>query len=236
MRQSSNDASRPRIQTASLAPSVKPRATWCRHAQTVMRSTKVSARCASKATIWKMTSSCQTCYKLAKHSVPTLSSGCTNGPGTPFARHSTMRPSASMKPSDSPEVVRLASRYFQLMTDGRYTRVIAPLGESRLEVEQERGDRLPPSALSRGTGEQLYLAMRLALAKVYGNQAVPLPLVADDILVNFDDDRASATAALLSLYASEGHQILAFTCHRHLVRTFETNAPDAHIRALPAHA
>ncbi len=135
-----------------------------------------------------------------------------------------------------PEVVRLASRYFQLMTDGRYTRVIAPLGESRLEVEQERGDRLPPSALSRGTGEQLYLAMRLALAKVYGNQAVPLPLVADDILVNFDDDRASATAALLSLYASEGHQILAFTCHRHLVRTFETNAPDAHIRALPAHA
>ncbi len=135
-----------------------------------------------------------------------------------------------------PEVVRLASQYFEMMTDGRYSRVIAPLGESRLEVEQERGDRLPPSALSRGTGEQLYLAMRLALAKAYGNQAVPLPLVADDILVNFDDDRARATAALLDLYASEGHQILAFTCHRHLVRTFESNAPEAQIRALPAHA
>ncbi len=135
-----------------------------------------------------------------------------------------------------PEVVRLASRYFQMMTDGRYTRVIAPLGENRLEVEQDRGDRLPPNALSRGTSEQLYLAMRLALAKVYGNQAVPLPLVADDILVNFDDDRARATAALLDLYASEGHQILAFTCHRHLVKTLEGNAPEAHIRALPAHA
>ncbi len=135
-----------------------------------------------------------------------------------------------------PEVVRLASRYFQMMTDGRYTRVIAPLGENRLEVEQDRGDRLPPAALSRGTGEQLYLAMRLALAKVYGNQAVPLPLVADDILVNFDDDRARATAALLDLYASEGHQILAFTCHRHLVQTFEANAPEAQTRALPAHA
>lgn len=135
-----------------------------------------------------------------------------------------------------PEVVRLASRYFEMMTDGRYTRVIAPLGENRLEVEQERGDRLPPSALSRGTGEQLYLSMRLALAKAYGDQAVPLPLVADDILVNFDDDRARATAALLDLYASEGHQILAFTCHRHLVRTFESHAPEAQIRALPAHA
>ena len=123
-----------------------------------------------------------------------------------------------------------------MMTDGRYTRVIAPLGENRLEVEQEHGDRLPPSALSRGTSEQLYLAMRLALAKAYGDQAVPLPLVADDILVNFDDDRGRATAALLDLYASEGHQILAFTCHRHLVRTFESNSPEAHIRALPAHA
>lgn len=135
-----------------------------------------------------------------------------------------------------PEVIRLASRYFQMMTDGRYTRVIAPLGENRLEVEQEHGDRLPPSALSRGTSEQLYLAMRLALAKAYGDQAVPLPLVADDILVNFDDDRGRATAALLDLYASAGHQILAFTCHRHLVRTFESNSPEAHIRALPAHA
>ena len=96
--------------------------------------------------------------------------------------------------------------------------------------------RLEPHALSRGTGEQLYLAMRLALAKVYGAQAVPLPLVADDILVNFDDDRGRATARLLDTFAAEGHQILAFTCHRHLVTTFERNAPHADIRELPAHA
>jgi len=136
-----------------------------------------------------------------------------------------------------PAVLRLASRYLHLMTDGRYCRVIAPLGESRLEIERNgTGERLAPWALSRGTGEQLYLAMRLALAKVYGAEAVPLPLVADDILVNFDDDRARATAALLDVYASEGQQILAFTCHRHLVQTFERNAPNVRVQALPAHA
>jgi uncharacterized protein YhaN len=136
-----------------------------------------------------------------------------------------------------PEVLRLGSRYFSMMTDNRYSRVIAPLGENRLEVERsDNGERLEPQALSRGTGEQLYLAMRLALAKVYGSQAVPLPLVADDILVNFDDDRARATARLLDTFAAEGHQILAFTCHRHLVTTFERNAPHAEIRELPAHA
>lgn len=136
-----------------------------------------------------------------------------------------------------PEVLRQASRYLGMMTDGLYSRVIAPLGESRLEVERSHsGERLAPEALSRGTGEQLYLAMRLALAKVYGAEAVPLPLVADDILVNFDDDRARATASLLATYAAEGHQILAFTCHRHLIDTFEKHAPDAFIQPLPAHS
>jgi uncharacterized protein YhaN len=136
-----------------------------------------------------------------------------------------------------PEVLKLAGQYFRQMTDGRYCRVIAPLGEVRLEVERtDTGERLAPAALSRGTGEQLYLSMRLALARAYGRRAVPLPLVADDILVNFDDDRARATAKLLNDFANEGHQIFAFTCHRHLAETFTRNAPDARLQMLPAHA
>jgi uncharacterized protein YhaN len=136
-----------------------------------------------------------------------------------------------------PEVLKLAGQYFEQMTAGRYCRVVAPLGEVRLEVERsDSGERLAPTALSRGTGEQLYLAMRLALARAYGRRAVPLPLVADDILVNFDDDRARATAALLNQFARDGHQVFAFTCHRHLAETFTRNAPDARLQTLPAHA
>jgi uncharacterized protein YhaN len=127
-----------------------------------------------------------------------------------------------------PEVLKLAGRYFEAMTNGRYSRVLAPLGETRLEVEEKKGGRRKgPEALSRGTSEQLYLAMRLALAAVYANQAVPLPLVADDILVNFDDRRAASAATLLGDFAAEGHQVLAFTCHSHLAEVFTAQVPGA---------
>ncbi len=133
-----------------------------------------------------------------------------------------------------PEVLKLASRYFETMTNGRYSRVLAPLGETRLEIEEKKGGlRKGPEALSRGTSEQLYLAMRLALAAVYANQAVPLPLVADDILVNFDDKRAASTATLLGDFAAEGHQVLAFTCHSHLADVFIAQVPGAKLIPLP---
>lgn len=133
-----------------------------------------------------------------------------------------------------PEVLRLASGYFSTMTGGAYVRVLAPLGESDLQVEESTsGKRKGPEALSRGTKEQLYLAMRLALAAVYADQLVALPLVTDDILVNFDDDRAAATAALLGDYAAGGTQVLAFTCHRRLAEVFATQAPGARVIELP---
>lgn len=133
-----------------------------------------------------------------------------------------------------PEVLRLASGYFSTMTRGAYVRVLAPLGEHDLQVEEPTsGKRKGPEALSRGTKEQLYLAMRLALATVYADQLVALPLVADDILVNFDDERAAATAALLGDYAAKGTQVLAFTCHRRLAEVFATQAPGARVIELP---
>lgn len=133
-----------------------------------------------------------------------------------------------------PEVLELASDYFRGMTRGAYKRVLAPLGELDLQVEEARGGkRKGPEALSRGTQNQLYLAMRLALSTVYADQLVALPLVADDILVNFDDQRAAAAAALLGEYAAGGTQVLAFTCHRHLAEVFAEQAAGARIIELP---
>lgn len=136
-----------------------------------------------------------------------------------------------------PEVLRLASTYFGAMTSGAYECVMAPLGETDVQVQESGGGRRKgPEALSRGTKEQLYLAMRLALAAVYAEQLVALPLVADDILVNFDDTRAAAAAALLGRYAAGGVQVLAFTCHRRLADVFAREAPEARIIELPAPA
>ena len=64
--------------------------------------------------------------------------------------------------------------------------------------------------------------MRLALASSYARRGAPLPLVLDDVLVNFDADRAKAAAAVLRDFAAAGHQLLVFTCHEHILKLFKS--------------
>jgi len=115
-----------------------------------------------------------------------------------------------------PEVLRHASVFFAVMTEGRYLRVFMPLDGAEIQVERDDGTRLAPQMLSRGTAEQLYLCMRLALVREYANHVEPLPVVFDDIFVNFDPERTrSSIKAVRDL--STTHQVLLFTCHPHLV-------------------
>ena len=67
--------------------------------------------------------------------------------------------------------------------------------------------------LSRGTAEQLYLCVRLGLVAELSRTRVPLPVVMDDVLVNFDDERAAAMARVLAGFAAH-HQLFFFTCNR----------------------
>jgi uncharacterized protein YhaN len=74
--------------------------------------------------------------------------------------------------------------------------------------------------MSDGTGDQLYLALRLASLEAYIARNEPLPFILDDILVNFDDVRS--TAALQTLgELSKRTQVLFFTHHEHLIRLAE---------------
>lgn len=116
-----------------------------------------------------------------------------------------------------PGVLRQASQYLQPMTDGRYTRVVAPLGApDRLEVEHPDGRRVGAAFLSRGAAHQLYLALRLSLAVHYGSVSAPLPIILDDVLVDFDPCRLAGAVKVLGEIASE-HQVLLFTCHSHIL-------------------
>jgi uncharacterized protein YhaN len=130
-----------------------------------------------------------------------------------------------------PEVLRQASSFFNVMTECRYPRVIAPLDGGEVQVERADGVRLSPQLLSRGTAEQLYLSMRLALVREYANHVDPLPVVFDDIFVNFDLNRSRTTFNALRDLCST-HQVLLFTCHPHLVRQVEEVVPEAKIFAL----
>ena len=103
--------------------------------------------------------------------------------------------------------------HFRRITQGRYTRVEAD-DELRLSVfSQDKGDWIKAESgkLSKGTVDQLYLAVRLALLDLLFRDAKP-PLLLDDPFVKFDSDRREQ-AMKLCKEISQDHQILFFTCH-----------------------
>jgi uncharacterized protein YhaN len=111
-----------------------------------------------------------------------------------------------------PGVIRAAESYLRDWTSGRYPRLVAPLGKPIEGLERQDGRVIALGGLSRGTAEQLYLALRFGLIEHFADEAEPLPILMDEILVNFDPDRAATTAAAVRRLA-ERHQVLYFTCH-----------------------
>lgn len=112
-----------------------------------------------------------------------------------------------------PQVIRDAERYFSLITGGRYTAIVAAPGEASVRVDEgERLRQKDPDELSRGTQEQLYLALRFGLIEQFARTAEALPVVMDDILVNFDAERAGRAAEAIRELA-RSHQVIYFTCH-----------------------
>jgi hypothetical protein len=132
-----------------------------------------------------------------------------------------------------PETLQEASTYLERMTHGRYRRVWTPLDEDVLVLNDDEQKAFSVEILSRGTREQLFLCLRLALAASYARRGAHLPLVLDDVLVNFDTQRAKAAAGVLRDFAATGHQLLVFTCHEHIARMFQSLRVEVH--ELPEH-
>jgi uncharacterized protein YhaN len=127
-----------------------------------------------------------------------------------------------------PEVVRTAGRLFSTITGGRYTGLNVPLGDGRIEAFDTHAAAYTSDILSRGTAEQLYLAIRLGLIGQLGEVGRGLPVLMDDVFVNFDDDRKRGAAEAVAEVA-EQRQIVFFTCHPETAALFEAAAPG-HVR------
>jgi len=132
-----------------------------------------------------------------------------------------------------PGVLREADAFFERITRGAYGRIAAPLGQSAFVVVDRHGAQRQLGELSRGTAEQLYLALRLGLIRQLGRQAEPLPVVVDDILVNFDPERAATAVEALAELAAE-HQVILLTCHPEVAQMAQARGAAA--GALPSTA
>jgi uncharacterized protein YhaN len=130
-----------------------------------------------------------------------------------------------------PPVLLEASMWLEKLTGGRYRHISAVADDAVLMIDDADGVHWSPERLSRGTREQVFLALRLALVADLERAGIRLPLIMDDALVNFDDERAQLAAeTLVSFCGEQGRQMLVLSCHAHVVELFRK--AGAHIRGL----
>jgi uncharacterized protein YhaN len=115
------------------------------------------------------------------------------------------------------------------LTEGRYVALgvtSRPEGGRGLTVICADGEQRDPSQLSEGTADQAYLALRLAgitslQQERRNNGELSLPIVLDDVLMAFDDQRAAAALRVMAELAQQW-QLIVFTHHSHLSALAET--------------
>ncbi|MDH3256606.1 MAG: AAA family ATPase [Nitrospinota bacterium] len=129
------------------------------------------------------------------------------------------RAKAQYEKNRQPHVFQAAGRMFSKITGGYYQGVEKPLESDQFRIVQRNGGFKSPVQLSRGTREQLYLSMRFGLIEDYETRAEPLPIVMDDVFVNFDDTRREHVLDILRDFARD-RQVIILSCHEHLVDTY----------------
>ncbi len=120
-------------------------------------------------------------------------------------------------------VLKIASRYFSELTCGAYEGLKTDVddnGQPVLVGATNDARSRSVDQMSSGTRDQLYLALRLATLERRLEKHQPMPFIADDLLVNFDDARSDATLRALSDLGAK-NQVILFTHHRQIVTIAE---------------
>lgn len=116
-------------------------------------------------------------------------------------------------------VLKRAAELFTLVTQKSFVGLEPDYGSSDEPVlvgVRKNGDRVGVAGMSDGTQPQLYLALRLASLEMFITSGEPLPLLVDDALIDFDNDRAQAAMKVLGDLGIST-QVIFFTHHKHMV-------------------
>lgn len=107
----------------------------------------------------------------------------------------------------APRLTRLAGEYLSRLTVGQYDGLVLEQDFSLQVIESASRLARPLAALSTGTRDQVWLAMRLAMTRLLLPKDTPIWL--DDVLLTFDADR---TAAAMEVLAAENRQVILMKC------------------------
>jgi uncharacterized protein YhaN len=123
-------------------------------------------------------------------------------------------------------ILKRASDLFRNLTLDRYQGIEIEIDEAGKHIlvgrrcnpdaEQNNPTRVAIEQMSDGTRDQFFLALRLASIEQWNAAHEPMPLIVDDILVHFDDQRSTATLKQLAVLSNQT-QVVFFTHHKHLI-------------------
>jgi Uncharacterized conserved protein len=114
-----------------------------------------------------------------------------------------------------PSVIKTANRYLGMMTDERYS--IDPDPRLNEVVIRDRLEHKTSRQWSSGLGDQVYLSLKMAVAKEMGSEH--LPMILDDVLVRFDiGRRVGAITAILDF--AKDQQAFLFSCDTSVAALF----------------
>lgn len=129
-----------------------------------------------------------------------------------------------------PEIIKNASRIFANITAGNWKGLGLSLDDTGIMAIPPSGLPISPGFLSRGAREQAYLALRLAYIEAHAKESGSLPVIMDEILVNFDPERTERTARTITNFCKNPEteqQIIYFTCQPAIVDLLKRNDPNA---------
>jgi len=126
--------------------------------------------------------------------------------------------------------LKRAAELFPIITQTSFSSLKAGFDDNDKPIllgVRQNGEELKVGAMSDGSLDQLFLALRLAAIERHMELSEPFPLILDDILVQFDDPRTESTLKILERL-SKKTQILFLTHHSHLVTLAQkTVSPDS---------
>lgn len=126
------------------------------------------------------------------------------------------------KKVELPRLLETAGEFFRPLTDGSYQTIYFSETDDSIMVMNGDGTVYHAEELSQGTCEQLYTAIRFALA-VTRQDGARLPFQLDDSFVHFDQARLKRVLDVLYDLSEGGRQILYFTCHDHVKDAFQNS-------------
>lgn len=132
---------------------------------------------------------------------------------TKIAIHAVTRAITRYREENESTVLARARQLFLHFTGGAYGRLELHHEDQQLLCVRQDGFAASVDMLSDGTRDQLYLALRLAALEELALRSEPMPLILDDVLVNFDDERTALTLDALGDFAATS-QVIMFTHHR----------------------